>query len=695
MSDSDALRSEGVTDTPSIAIEEIPITNYGSISDENGLTNGETVVELNEKPQELVDDLIEVKKFEDDFKMPKCTPQKVKKYFKDKFSISAWVREYNRNHLLNDVIAGLTVGVMLVPQGMAYALVASLPPVYGLYTAITPLLVYAILGTSRQMAVGPVAIVSLLLTAGLTPFADPNSEQYVHMALATSFIVGLLSMAFGFAHIGVLANFLSHSVISGFTSASALIIGFSQAKLLFGIKLPRTDTFEDTVYELFTHLHETNLWTLLVSAVALLLLYGIQFLNRKKGWLVPGPLIVVAISTVLSFALDLEHIVHIAIVGTIPEGLPKPVFPAFSFTDFINIIPTAFSITLIGYLESLAVSEKFAEKFKYKIRANRELIALGLANFVGSFFSAYPVTGSFSRTAVNANAGAKTPLSGVFAAILVALSALFLTKVIYYIPTCILAAVIVVAVSNLFDYEIAIELWRVNKKDLFVLIVAFVATLALGVEIGIVLAVVTSLGIIVQRIAFPRVTLLAKMTGSSHTYVNMKVAPLAESYPGLMIVHIDAPIFFANAKLIKKKIMNKVNKREYVKAILLECSAISDLDAPGLHAIEQLNETLQKKNIHLLFAHLSGPARNMIKKELAAKIGLHKFFWNLNEAIEVYKARIMNNEENDFTVQDEATDYHPLTFRVQGFKAHKTSKRISVKKSGKVDSTAEKTSLLQ
>jgi SulP family sulfate permease len=193
------------------------------------------------------------------------------------------------------------------------------------------------------------------------------------------------------------------------------------------LQLPRTDTFEDTVYELFTHLHETNLWTLLVSAVALLLLYGIQFLNRKKGWLVPGPLIVVAISTVLSFTLDLEHIAHIAIVGTIPEGLPKPVFPAFSFNDFINIIPTAFSITLIGtflicngvranvllgYLESLAVSEKFAEKFKYKIRANRELIALGLANFVGSFFSAYPVTGSFSRTAVNANAGAKTPLSG-------------------------------------------------------------------------------------------------------------------------------------------------------------------------------------------------------------------------------------------------------------------------------------------
>ena len=330
--------------------------------------------------------------------------------------------DYSQEKLQGDLSAGLTVGVMLIPQGMAYALIAGLSPIYGLYASLVPLVVYALFGTSRQLAVGPVAMVSLLVAAAVAPIANGNAELYVGLALLLSLMVGVLQFGLGAARFGFLVNFLSHPVLSGFTSAAAFIIGLSQLKHLLGIDLPRSNFVHEILWAAGSRLGEVHGLTLLLGLGSILLLVGLRWWNRS----LPGALVAVAVTTVLVWALGLAQ-QGVAIVGSVPSGLPPPSMPPLDWGYVQQLAPSALAIGLVGFMESIAVAKVYASRHRYEVDANQELIGLGLANIAGAFFSAYPTTGGFSRTAVNDEAGAQTNLAAIFSAGIIALTLHFLT----------------------------------------------------------------------------------------------------------------------------------------------------------------------------------------------------------------------------------------------------------------------------
>lgn len=403
----------------------------------------------------------------------------------------------SRPKLRGDVIAGLTVAIMLVPQSMAYAMLAGLPPIIGLYASTVPLLVYALLGTSPQLAVGPVAIVSLLVASSVSQIAEPGSHHYIQAAILLALMTGIIQLTMGLLRLGSLVKFLSHPMVSGFTSAAALIIAFSQLRSLLGVHLPRSVNVIDTIKATIGGLSSVHGPTLLIGLLAIVaLVLGRRYIPRF-----PMALIVVVVSTLAVALLNLDS--HgVAIVGVVPAGLPMPGLPGFETNVLIQLIPSAIMISLIGFMESIAVARAMAKKYNVRLDANRELIGLGAANMAGGLFSGYPVTGGLSRTAVNAQAGAKTRLASIITASTILTTLLVFTFLFKYIPVTVLGAIIIVAVVGLIDGTTFVNLLKSNKFDAFVFGGTFLATLLLGVEKGLVVGVVLSL--IVSGITYLR-----------------------------------------------------------------------------------------------------------------------------------------------------------------------------------------------
>jgi len=394
--------------------------------------------------------------------------------------ILSWIKDYNKSMLLNDISAGITVGIMLIPQGMAYAMLAGLPPIYGLYASTIPLLIYSIFGTSRQLAVGPVAMVSLLVASGVGAIAELGSDQFISLAILLALLVGIIQFLLGVMRLGFLVNFLSHPVIAGFTSAAALIIGFSQLKHLLGIDIPRGKIHE-TLIEVVKNIESINLPTLAIGFTAILLILLLRNINRR----IPSPLIVVILGLVLVVFFELDNY-GVQIIKEIPSGFPSFSFPSVSISSSKALLPIALAISFISYMESYAVAKAVQSKHKdYSINPNQELIGLGASNIVGSFFSAFPVTGGFSRTAVNDQAGAKSGVAAIVSATLVMVTLLFLTSYFYYLPKAVLASIIMVAVFGLIDFKEAKHLWKKDKYDFLSFISTFIATITLGIEPGI------------------------------------------------------------------------------------------------------------------------------------------------------------------------------------------------------------------
>lgn len=412
--------------------------------------------------------------------------------------VAAWARSYDRLNLRPDVAAGVTVAAMLVPQAMAYALLAGLPAEVGLYAATIPLVAYAVFGTSRQLAVGPVAIVSLLTATALGPLVEEGTAGYLAAAALLALIVGAVHLVLGLARLGGLVNVLSDGVLVGFTAAVAVIIGFSQVKHLLGVTIPRQDTFYETVIEVVRSLDATSSVTLAVGACSLgALLVMKRFVPRA-----PAALVVVVLSIIAVRLLDLAS--HgLATVGTIPDSLPSFGLPAFNDSLIGDLVVTALVITLVGFMESVAVAKLYSRKNGYTLDPNRELIGLGAANVAAGLFGGYPVSGGLSRTAVNASAGARTPLASIVTAALVLISIAFLTPLLSSLPQAALGAVIVSAVLGLIDVDEIRHIARSSRADLISLLAAFAATLALGIEIGIGVAVVASLAIALSRSSKP------------------------------------------------------------------------------------------------------------------------------------------------------------------------------------------------
>lgn len=551
------------------------------------------------------------------------------------FPALSWLPSYDRRDLGGDLSAGLTVAVMLIPQGMAYAMLAGLPPIVGLYASVFPLLAYALLGTSRQLAVGPVAMVSLLVATGVGAIAPAGSAEYVALAIALAGMVGVLQLAMGVLRLGALVTFLSHPVVSGFTSAAAIVIGLSQLEHLLGVRLEKSPRLHELVVDATGALGDTHAITLAIGAgsIAVLLL-----LKRWRPRF-PGAITVVVIGTLLTWALGLADR-GVRIVGEVPSGLPLPSVPALDLSRLGALLPTAITIALVGFLESISVAKAFARKNGYEVDANQELRALGAANVVGLFSAAYPVTGGFSRTAVNAQAGARTGLASIITAVVIGVSLVLFTPLFYYLPRAVLAAIVMAAVIGLVDVREPVHLWKVKRTDAVLLGLTFVATLFLGIEEGILIGVAASLGLFVWRSTRPHDAVLGRLPGTTD-YRNVENFPDAEEVPHVAIWRFDASFYFANADRFRDRVDSLLVRGDDVRAIVLDASGINDLDASAESMLHDIHARLAAAGIRLYFANVKGPVREVMERGgLVDEIGRARFFLSVHAAVEAARAEL-------------------------------------------------------
>jgi len=558
----------------------------------------------------------------------------------------SWFPDLNRWKVRADVIAGITVGVMVIPQGMSYASIAGLPYIYGMYSACVPTFTYALFGQSRQLAVGPVAMVSLLVEAGLSDAQDPTcgsecESRYVALAILTSLAVGLMQLLASLMRLGFLVSFLGHPVTSGFTSAAAIIIGLSQVKYIVGYDIEKSQYIHVTVEAIFSNIGELNVTTLALGIGSIAFLMLTRKVARKfprVSLLGPlGPLILCILGILLLITVpSLETDQHVKAVGAIPGGLMPISVQLWDFSNFVTVLPTAMSACLIGYMESIAIGKNLAAKNGYEIEAGQELFALGMANLVGACFSCYPVTGSFSRSAVNQMTGACTQLAGMVTSVMMLLTLLLLTPLFQELPKFVLAAIVINSVIPLVAYEEALKLFKVKKEDALLWFVAFIGTLFLGVLMGIFLAVLLSLIIVIYESVRPQITVLWRIPGTT-IYRNMKQEQSGAFIPNVFICRIGSSMYFANASYIKDVLMQHVadmepvNKIEY---IVLEMTPVISLDSTAVHVLHDIVADFRARHIQVAFALVGNRAeRTMQKAGIRDFIGERWFFQSVNDAV--------------------------------------------------------------
>lgn len=550
-----------------------------------------------------------------------------------KLPILEWLSSYKQKEFKGDIVAGLTVGVMLIPQGMAYAMIAGLAPIYGLYASIIPLIIYAIFGTSRQLAVGPVAMVSLLVAAGVGTIATSGTENYVLLAITLAFMVGLIQFLLGIFKLGFLVNFLSHPVISGFTSAAALIIGLSQLKHLVGVDLPRSHHVHEIILNTIENFSIIN-WVTFGVGIGGILLIVLAKRYLKK---LPGQLLAVVFGILVTWGLGLT-VYDVKIVGEIPTGLPSLSMPSFELSNIQTLFPIALTIALIGFMESIAVAKAIQAKHKdYKVLPNQELIALGLANIGGAFFQSYPTTGGFSRTAVNDQTGAKTGMASIISAALIALTLLFLTPLFYYLPKAILASVIMVAVFGLIDLKEVKHLWAIDRGDFWMLIATFLGTLSLGIEQGILIGVVLSLGMMIFETTKPHIAIMGKIPNKPH-YKNADRFDHLELRPDILIMRFDARLYFANVNYFKETIEAEIEEKgDALKLFILDADSMNSIDSSGLQALDEILTYCKQKKIQFHLVGAKGPVRDILNKaDMFKKIGEENCFMRIQHAVDTF-----------------------------------------------------------
>ncbi len=545
------------------------------------------------------------------------------------FPILSWLPGYKREWLSGDISAGLTVGVMLIPQGMAYAMIAGVPPIYGLYASTFPLIIYALFGTSRQLAVGPVAIDSLLVLAGVSAFAEVGSEYFVELAILLAFIEGLILILFGFLRLGFLVNFLSKPVIGGFTAAAAIIIGVSQLRHLLGIQVQSSGNVFETLFLSFSEFSNWSVLSLVIGLLGIALILSVKRINRK----IPGALTAVVVSILAVYFLNLSS-ESIRIVGDIPAGLPAFRLPNFNLEIMKKLLPAAFTIGLIAFTEAISISKAIQAKHRdYEIFPNQELFAIGIANIVGSMFQSFSVTGGLGRTAVNDQAGAKTGLASLISAALVMLTLLFLTPLFYYLPQAILASIIMVAVSGLIDIKYGKHLWNTDRREFIMLISTFLATLVFGIVNGILIGVLLSIGLVIFRVSKPHFAKLGRIKGTNY-YRNVLRFNEAEEFEELLIVRFDAQLFFANCEFFKDSVLDWAEKKPKLKTVLIDAQPLNQIDSTASYMLLDLIKHFNDSGVEVIFAGVKGPVRDKFRKaKIATALGSNHFYMNVHEAV--------------------------------------------------------------
>ena len=545
--------------------------------------------------------------------------------------ITDWLRDYNTSHFKNDLRAGLTVGILLIPQSMAYAMLAGLPAVYGLYASIIPLAVYAVFGTSRQLGIGPVAIVSILIATGIGNFATPGSSRFIELVLVTALFVGFTQFLMGAFRLGFLTNFISKPVLSGFTSAAAFIIGVSQLGNLTGADLERSKYVYRVISDLISNLGTVNLPTLIIG-LSCIILIGIFKKWKPK---IPIELISVILTIIAVWFFRLDQI-GVEIIGQVQAGLPAPTLPNLSDLPLWKLMPTVLAIAFLSFTQSIALAKAMLRRNPdYKVDSNQELFSIGLANMIGSVFQAYPVAGSFSRTAVNDENKAKTSISLLVSALMVSLTVLFLTPLIYYLPQTALAAIIITAVPGLIELGEAQFLWKVRTREFYLMAITFVATLALGILEGIGIGVLISLGIVIHRSSYPNIVMLGRLPDTDH-YRDLERHPEGLTQTNTIIVRIDASLYFANIPYMKEKLEElEIESGKNLEQVIIDAIGINEVDASALHALKELVDEYQERDIDVIFAGVKGPVRDIFNRSgLSDVIGDDQFYLNLNRAVD-------------------------------------------------------------
>lgn len=551
------------------------------------------------------------------------------KHIKACFPILEWLPAYRTSMLSGDLVAGLTVGVILIPQGMAYALIAGLPPVYGLYAAIVPQLIYALMGTSRQLAVGPVAMDSLLVASGISVMAAEGSDAYIAFSISLAFFVGILQVFLGATRLGFITNLLSQPVISGFTSGAAIIIAINQVKYLTGLEIARSNQLHKILGALAVNLNQINSTTLALGAGGVLTILLLKWLSKR----IPGSLVVVILGTVLAYSFQLAD-EGVAIVREIPEGLPFFRVPNLNQDLFLRMLPLSGTLAVIAFIEAFSIAKGIeAQKKDHEVRANQELLALGTANIVGSFFMAYPSTGSFSRSAINHASGGNTPLAFIISAAVVVFTLIFLTPVFYTLPLAILAGIILMSVINLIDFKYPVRLWFSNKTEFILLLATFLVTLTVSLVTGIITGVVLSILVFLYKAAYPHVAILGRVKGSK-AFRNQSRFKELEVWDTLLIIRVDAPYAFINIQTIKGRILKEAYARKSrISHVILDASSVSHIDASAVQGINELILALGEIGVELVFSSVIGPVRDALRKNGLLKGKPGRLYLNTDLAV--------------------------------------------------------------
>ena len=533
-----------------------------------------------------------------------------------------WGRQYNGTLLTTDLIAALIVSIMLIPQSLAYALLAGLPPEMGLYASILPLVADAVFGTSRTLAVGPVAVVSLMTAAAAGQIASPGEAQYAVVAILLAIISGLMLVTMGLLRLGFLANFLSHPVVSGFVMASGVIIATSQLKHILGVTA-HGHTMPEIVSSLWAQSGAANVPTLIIGITATAFLFwvrsGLQPLLKSIG--LPdsgaamlaraGPVVAVLTGIGVVASLDLEGL-GVRIVGSIPVGLPLLALPSFDWALWSTLLGAAGLISIIGFVESISVAQTLATKRRERIDPNQELIGLGVSNLASGGSGGFPVTGGFARSAVNFDAGARTPAAGLFTAGGIALAALFLTPYLFYLPIAVLAATIIVAVVSLIDIHGMRQIWRYSKTDFGAMAATVSVTLVSGVEMGVSIGVLVSLALHLYKTSRPHFAIVGQLPGTE-TYRNVQRHDVIVS-PRVQAIRIDESLYFANARFLEDVVTEAVAGKPSLKHVVLMCSAVNQIDASGLESLEAISHRLEMGGMTCHLSELKGPVADRLSR---------------------------------------------------------------------------------
>lgn len=571
----------------------------------------------------------------------------MEEWLRKTFRIAKWLPDYDSQKFSGDLTAGLTTGVMFIPQGMAYAVIAGVPPIYGLYAGVIPLLIYPLLGTSKNLSIGPVAIDMLIVAAGVSLLAEPNTDRYITLTILLTMMAGGMQLLMGSMRLGSVLNIFSRPVIAGFTLAAPLIIAFSQVNNLFGVELSQTQYIFVLIEELTWEFDQIHWQTFTWGMVAIVIMAVMRYVKP----IFPISVVILSMSILLSWIVGASEL-GIRLVGEIPTGLPSLSLPAINFNNMRELLPTALTLALVQFMSVASLGRTFAKRHNYIIDANHELVAIGASNFLGSFFKSIPVSGSFSRSAASEQANVQTPLANIITSVVIIATLLFLTPIFYFLPMPILAAIIIVSALNLIDIGEFRFLYKTKRSEGFIAIFTAVCTLLIGIQEGILLGVVASMIHMLYKYSRPNVAELGIIPGT-RLFKNLDRNPEAKPINGLMILRVDASFSFVNADFFRDYIIEKSRERnKSTRYVIIDGSTINTLDTTAIEQIKTMVGTLKNWNIELYITGLKGPIRDVVDKSgLREFVGKDHFYRDPHEAVS-YILELIDEEDKSSRLAD-------------------------------------------